>query len=49
MIWKEGVITNSRYHPGMCLKGVGKAMKTVRIVALQFYVWTQDLPNKKLE
>jgi hypothetical protein len=47
--WREWPWPNLRYYPGICLDGLRKTMKHLRIAGLQAKIWTQDLPNMKHE
>jgi hypothetical protein len=38
---------NLRYYPGICVEGLRKVTKGLRIAGLQADIWTWDLPNTK--
>jgi hypothetical protein len=48
-MWKEAVVTFFRYYLGICLDGLRKIMKNLRIAGHRAEIWTRDLRSTKKE
>jgi hypothetical protein len=44
-IWNELIVAKSRHYPDICLKGLRKIRKTVRISGVPSEIRTEHLPN----
>jgi hypothetical protein len=48
-IWKRGVVAESIYYPGICLEGLRKSTKTLRIACVQKKIQTGHFSNTSIE
>jgi hypothetical protein len=44
-IWKQAVVANSRYYPGIYQEDLRKTLKHVRLVGVPTKIRTKQLPN----
>jgi hypothetical protein len=48
-IWKDAIVPKVRHCPGICLEGLRKATKSLKLAGLRAKISTEDLPNTKQE